>query len=151
MYASPSLQLDDNHDDDNTSSSSFPQEEQVSNKDNNDETVLWNYSNDIDSEIDHDGISSETREQLQNTDATSSTIPTTSFSDLGEMDPSEKLGMEKEVANVGNPQTKVQEKDVTVTSILLELAAIQQKGPMSYCIIGTRHCSYLHQQIIELL
>ncbi|EEC45495.1 predicted protein, partial [Phaeodactylum tricornutum CCAP 1055/1] len=43
------------------------------------------------------------------------------------------------------------EKERSVTSILKELAAIQQQGPQKYCILGTRHCSFLHQQIIELL
>eukprot|EP00536_Pseudo-nitzschia_multiseries_P002804 jgi/Psemu1/184371/e_gw1.39.130.1 len=42
-------------------------------------------------------------------------------------------------------------KDRSVTDILKELAAIQQQGPQKYCILGTRHCSYLHQQIIEML
>lgn len=69
--------------------------------------------------------------------------------DLGGYDPSEKIGG-KEV-NVGDPQLKVKEKERSVTSILKELAAIQQQGPQKYCILGTRHCSYLHQQIIELL
>ena len=32
-----------------------------------------------------------------------------------------------------------------------ELKAINQEGTRKYCILGTRHCSYLHQQIIELL
>lgn len=41
--------------------------------------------------------------------------------------------------------------DITASSILKELASIQQQGPQKYCILGTRHCSYLHQQIIELL
>jgi hypothetical protein len=45
----------------------------------------------------------------------------------------------------------VKEKDWSVTNILKELAAINQQGPQKYCILGTRHCSYLHQQIIELL
>ncbi|KAJ8607620.1 hypothetical protein CTAYLR_005765 [Chrysophaeum taylorii] len=35
--------------------------------------------------------------------------------------------------------------------MLRELREIQDGGPRSYCILGTRHCSYLHQQIIELL
>lgn len=69
--------------------------------------------------------------------------------EVGGYDPSERL-RGKEI-NVGNPQLKLQEKEVSVTSILRELAAIQQKGPQKYCILGTRHCSYLHQQIIELL
>ena len=72
------------------------------------------------------------------------------YDGLGEYDPSEGLRPEREVV-VGNPQIRVKEKDRSVTSILRELAAIQQQGPQKYCILGTRHCSYLHQQIIELL
>jgi hypothetical protein len=68
---------------------------------------------------------------------------------VGGYDPSEKIGVEP--INVGDPQIKVEVKDMSVTSILKELAAIQQQGPRKYCILGTRHCSYLHQQIIELL
>ena len=71
-------------------------------------------------------------------------------SDVGGYDPSENLQPDREV-NVGDPQIKVKEKERSVTSILKELAAIQQQGPQKYCILGTRHCSYLHQQIIELL
>jgi len=67
---------------------------------------------------------------------------------LGERDPFKDFGG-KEI-NVGDPQL-VKEKERSVTSILKELAAIQQQGPQKYCILGTRHCSYLHQQIIELL
>lgn len=68
---------------------------------------------------------------------------------LGEYDPYERLGGRE--VNVGDPQIKVREKERSVTSILKELAAIQQQGPQKYCILGTRHCSYMHQQIIELL
>lgn len=68
---------------------------------------------------------------------------------VGGYDPGEALRQEE--INVGNPQIKVMEKERSVTSILKELAAIQQQGPQKYCILGTRHCSYLHQQIIELL
>ena len=68
--------------------------------------------------------------------------------DLGGYDPSERIG---DGINVGDPQIKVKEKERSVTAILKELAAIQQQGPRKYCILGTRHCSYLHQQIIELL
>lgn len=68
---------------------------------------------------------------------------------VGGYDPSEKITT-KEI-NVGDPQIKVIEKERSVTSILRELAAIQQQGPQKYCILGTRHCSFLHQQIIELL
>lgn len=74
--------------------------------------------------------------------------------DVGGYDPSEGIEVSeriKEKSNVGNPQIQVREKEFSVTSILKELAAIQQQGPQKYCILGTRHCSYLHQQIIELL
>lgn len=73
----------------------------------------------------------------------------TADKDVGGYDPSERIGG-KEI-NVGDPQIKLKEKEFSVTSILKELAAIQQQGPQKYCILGTRHCSYLHQQIIELL
>jgi len=51
---------------------------------------------------------------------------------------------------VGDPQKKEQ-KDYTIDTVLKELAEIQNAGPKKYCILGTRHCSYGHQQIIELL
>lgn len=69
--------------------------------------------------------------------------------ELGGYDPSERIAG-KEI-NVGDPQIRLKEKEQSVTAILRELAAIQQQGPRKYCILGTRHCSYLHQQIIELL
>ena len=72
------------------------------------------------------------------------------YDGLGEYDPSDKIRTGREVL-VGDPQLRVVEKDRSVTSILRQLAAIQQQGPQKYCILGTRHCSYLHQQIIELL
>mmetsp|Transcript_43818 Transcript_43818/g.106249 ORF Transcript_43818/g.106249 Transcript_43818/m.106249 type:complete len:369 (+) Transcript_43818:28-1134(+) len=72
------------------------------------------------------------------------------YDGLGNYDPSEGIRPEREVV-VGDPQLRVKEKERSVTSILKELAAIQQQGPQKYCILGTRHCSYLHQQIIELL
>jgi hypothetical protein len=68
---------------------------------------------------------------------------------VGGYDPSERIGASD--VKVGDPAIKVLEKDYSVTSILRELAAIQQQGPQKYCILGTRHCSFLHQQIIELL
>jgi len=68
---------------------------------------------------------------------------------VGGYDPAEDI--RREDVNVGDPQIKLKEKERSVTSILKELAAIQQQGPQKYCILGTRHCSFLHQQIIELL
>eukprot|EP00557_Chaetoceros_sp_GSL56_P009695 CAMPEP_0176478170 /NCGR_PEP_ID=MMETSP0200_2-20121128/1039_1 /TAXON_ID=947934 /ORGANISM="Chaetoceros sp., Strain GSL56" /LENGTH=380 /DNA_ID=CAMNT_0017874081 /DNA_START=310 /DNA_END=1452 /DNA_ORIENTATION=+ len=72
------------------------------------------------------------------------------MSNLGEFDPSKKIPIKREVL-VGDPQIKIRKKEKSVSAILQELAAIQQQGPRKYCILGTRHCSYLHQQIIELL
>jgi len=70
---------------------------------------------------------------------------------LGEYDPRDRLpGSTKSDVIVGDPQLKKQ-KEMSVSSILKELAAIQAQGPQKYCVLGTRHCSYLHQQIIELL
>lgn len=71
--------------------------------------------------------------------------------DLGKYDASERLpGRRGGEVMVGDPQQKVQ-KEMSVSSILKELAAIQEQGNKKYCVLGTRHCSYLHQQIIELL
>lgn len=43
------------------------------------------------------------------------------------------------------------ERDQSFDTVLQELSAIQQDGPRNVAILGTRHTSYLHQQIIELL
>ena len=82
-----------------------------------------------------------------------SRAPVTSFSEVPPLyNPGDKLELRSDKMNVGNPQILVlEENDYTVTDILRELAAIRQEGPQKYCILGTRHCSYLHQQIIELL
>lgn len=72
-------------------------------------------------------------------------------SSLGDFDPSKKIPVKRQVL-VGNPQLKVKkQEDMSINTILQELASIQKQGPRKYCILGTRHCSYLHQQIIELL
>ncbi|CAN0234425.1 unnamed protein product [Scytosiphon promiscuus] len=55
-----------------------------------------------------------------------------------------------DVAVVGAPQQLV-EKEYSIEAILKELAEIQNQGPKNVCVLGTRHCSFLHQQIIELL
>jgi len=41
--------------------------------------------------------------------------------------------------------------DFSVNTILKQLESIQQGTPKNIVILGTRHCSLLHQQIIELL
>ena len=43
------------------------------------------------------------------------------------------------------------ERDKMFDTILQELSAIQQNAPRKVAILGTRHFSYLHQQIVELL
>ncbi|AAK39891.1 hypothetical protein (nucleomorph) [Guillardia theta] len=44
-----------------------------------------------------------------------------------------------------------EERDKMFDTILQELSAIQQNAPRRVAILGTRHFSYLHQQIVELL
>ncbi|KAL3941878.1 MAG: hypothetical protein SGBAC_003829 [Bacillariaceae sp.] len=52
------------------------------------------------------------------------------YDGLGEYDPSEGIKPEREVV-VGDPQLRLKEKERDVTSILRELAAIQQQGPQN--------------------
>ncbi|KAF6003250.1 hypothetical protein F1559_001970 [Cyanidiococcus yangmingshanensis] len=47
--------------------------------------------------------------------------------------------------------TIAREVERSFDTVLQELAAIQSDSPRNIAILGTRHCSYLHQQIIELL
>jgi len=75
---------------------------------------------------------------------------TRDFSEIPSPEPGSKLPGRRQQVIVGDPQRKV-EKEMSVTSILKELTAIQEQGPQKYCVLGTRHCSYLHQRIIELL
>ena len=60
------------------------------------------------------------------------------------------LGLEREAPNVGDPQV-AQMEPMNITQVMTELQAIQSQGPKKYCILGTRHCSFLHQQIVEML
>lgn len=60
------------------------------------------------------------------------------------------LGLEREVPNVGDPQV-AQLEPMNITQVMTELQAIQSQGPKKYCILGTRHCSFLHQQIVEMM
>jgi hypothetical protein len=46
---------------------------------------------------------------------------------------------------------KDDERDRMFDTILQELSAIQQNAPRKVAILGTRHFSFLHQQIVELL
>ena len=79
-----------------------------------------------------------------------SSIRMGSSTGVGEYNREEKLGLERETANVGDPQL-VLDEPMNITDVLTELQAIQSQGPKKYCILGTRHCSFLHQQIVEML
>ncbi|KAL7515855.1 hypothetical protein ACHAWX_000928 [Stephanocyclus meneghinianus] len=75
---------------------------------------------------------------------------------VGGYDPvRDKLGLQRQTANVGAPQTIEVDPETTstmnITQVMTELQAIQSQGPKKYCILGTRHCSFLHQQIVEML
>lgn len=78
-------------------------------------------------------------------------IVTSGAGGLGEFKPEEKLGLEREAAMVGDPQTAQLDQPINITKVLTELQAMQSQGPQKYCILGTRHCSFLHQQIVEML
>mmetsp|Transcript_6919 Transcript_6919/g.14410 ORF Transcript_6919/g.14410 Transcript_6919/m.14410 type:complete len:265 (-) Transcript_6919:412-1206(-) len=55
-------------------------------------------------------------------------------------------------AAVGDPQQQAAAaSSPSIDTVMKELAEIQRQGPKAYTILGTRHCSYLHQQIVELL
>lgn len=78
--------------------------------------------------------------------------PLTSKDRVGGYDPMrDKLPLERETANVGAPQQTMEVQSMNITKVLTELQAIQSQGPKKYCILGTRHCSFLHQQIVEML
>ena len=62
----------------------------------------------------------------------------------------DRVKLKPETLAVGDPQVKPK-KELTVETMVQELREIQGNEPKGYCIIGTRHCSLLHQQIVELL
>jgi len=62
----------------------------------------------------------------------------------------QSVKLKPETLSVGDPQLK-SKREIGIEDMLRELREIQGQGPRGYCILGTRHCSYLHQQIIELL
>lgn len=45
---------------------------------------------------------------------------------------------------------QVVEKEYSIEAILKELAEIQDQGPKNVCVLGTRHCSFLHQQVTTI-
>ena len=83
-------------------------------------------------------------------DTANTVEPLVNRDDVGGSSKEEKLGLERETAVVGDPQV-AQMETMNITSVLTELQAIQSQGPKKYCILGTRHCSFLHQQIVEML
>ena len=50
----------------------------------------------------------------------------------------------------GSGGTATLDGDFSVNTILKQLESIQQGTPKNIVILGTRHCSFLHQQIIEV-
>ncbi|KAJ1461205.1 hypothetical protein M885DRAFT_611934 [Pelagophyceae sp. CCMP2097] len=71
---------------------------------------------------------------------------------LAETRPGKKTKLKPELLVNADPPPKISnKKEIEVEDMLRELREIQGKSPRSYCILGTRHCSYLHEQIIELL
>eukprot|EP00956_Cyclotella_meneghiniana_P023314 scaffold45236_cov59-Cyclotella_meneghiniana.AAC.6 len=84
-------------------------------------------------------------------------LPTSARDDIGEVNYGKKLGLKRQIAVVGAPQTLLEDEDeiqiskMNITQVMTELQAIQSQGPKKYCILGTRHCSFLHQQIVEML
>ena len=84
-------------------------------------------------------------------------LPMIARDDIGEVNYGKKLGLKRQIAVVGAPQTLVEDEDeiqiskMNITQVMTELQAIQSQGPKKYCILGTRHCSFLHQQIVEML
>lgn len=57
------------------------------------------------------------------------------------------LGIGAYSARLFRRATQVVEKEYSIEAILKELAEIQNQGPKNYCVLGTRHCSFLHQQV----
>mmetsp|Transcript_14353 Transcript_14353/g.20365 ORF Transcript_14353/g.20365 Transcript_14353/m.20365 type:complete len:287 (-) Transcript_14353:191-1051(-) len=88
--------------------------------------------------------------QTDNIDTTNMEIINAKGNEVGGSSKEEKLGLERETAVVGDPQV-AQMETMNITKVLTELQAIQSQGPKKYCILGTRHCSFLHQQIVEML
>lgn len=124
--------------------------------------MMANHRNNNDNDSNDDDSSSSSSSTIENegnrmmndndnnnsydTGSTSSTAG----SGLGEYKPAERLPGRGDQVLVGDPQQKPQ-KTMSVSNILQELMAIQEQGEKKYCVLGTRHCSLLHQQIIELL
>jgi len=51
----------------------------------------------------------------------------------------------------GSSTATLQREDMSIEEILRQLESIQQGNPKKIVILGTRHCTFLHQQIVELL
>ena len=61
-------------------------------------------------------------------------------------------GMQKDYSGKsgGGGTATLEDTDFSVNTILKQLESIQQGTPKNIVILGTRHCSFLHQQIIEV-
>lgn len=111
---------------------------------------IWNLCNDNERDQEASSLSFLETDGLALGVLTTTTGSKNGGGGLGEFNPDKKLPGRGRQVLVGDPQKRV-EKEYSVSSILKELSAIQEQGPQKYCVLGTRHCSYLHQRIIELL
>lgn len=122
----------------NSNKSVFGRRDQCSN------TIFYAYNEDTNSENEYLG-----EETIGATTKAEQTV-NAKGGDVGEFSKEDQLGLERETAVVGDPQV-AQLETMNITKVLTELQAIQSQGPKKYCILGTRHCSFLHQQIVEML
>ncbi|KAA8499317.1 hypothetical protein FVE85_6902 [Porphyridium purpureum] len=63
----------------------------------------------------------------------------------------EFIDPERESERSGGAVATLEDPERRFDTVLQELAAIQNDGPRRVAVLGTRHMSYLHQQIVELL
>lgn len=107
-------------------------------------TIFYAFNEDTNSENEYLG------EETIDTTTKAEQSVTAKGGDVGEFSKEDQLGLVRETAVVGDPQV-AQLETMNITKVLTELQAIQSQGPKKYCILGTRHCSFLHQQIVEML
>ena len=86
------------------------------------QTTILSASSDTNSNNAYQNEKYSTRRNLDEVDLRSAT------SSVGEYNPEQKLGLEREAANVGDPQT-AQMEPLNITKVLTELQAIQSQGP----------------------
>lgn len=89
------------------------------------QTTILSASSDTNSNNEYQNEKYSTRRNLDEVELRSATSMEVG---VGEYNPEEKLGLEREAANVGDPQT-AQMEPLNITKVLTELQAIQSQGP----------------------